>query len=309
MNESTFAVVAALLGNAALAVLKGLSAAATGSAAMLAETFHSIADTGDQALLLLGMRAARRPPDAVHPFGHGKEVYFWAFVVSMMLFTIGGAFSVWEAVRKLLHGAEHAASAWSYAVLGGGFVFEGASLTVAVRSLRQVLAGRSLREFWRETRDPTLLTVLFEDTAALTSLVVAAAGLALAQATGWMLWDAVASAVIGLILLGVAVVLAFETHSLLIGERARDDIERTIREVVAEDEGVVSIEWLQTMHMGPHRIIAMIGVRLREDFSGEGVVDTLGRLHARVESALPRDVRPCFVAIEPVGLGRACRAA
>ena len=166
-SESKIAVVAALVGNGALTLLKGISAAATGSAAMLAETFHSAADTGNEALLLLGMRAARRPPDEQHPFGHGKNVYFWAFVVSVVLFAIGGAFSVWEGVRKLLHGDEHAVSAWAYAILASAFVFEAISLSVAVRSLRRVQAGRSLREFWHETRDPTLLTVLLEDTAAL----------------------------------------------------------------------------------------------------------------------------------------------
>jgi cation diffusion facilitator family transporter len=128
-SESKIAVVAALVGNGALTLLKGISAAATGSAAMLAETFHSAADTGNEALLLLGMRAARRPPDEQHPFGHGKNVYFWAFVVSVVLFAIGGAFSVWEGVRKLLHGDEHAVSAWAYAILAGAFVFEAISLS------------------------------------------------------------------------------------------------------------------------------------------------------------------------------------
>src|SRR4030095_12643500 len=175
-SESKTAVVAALLGNAALAILKVTVAAPPASAAMLAETFHSVADTGNEALLLLGMRAAQQPPDEQHPFGHGKNVYFWAFVVSVVLFSLGGAFSGWEGVRKLLPGAGHAVSAWAYAILAGAFVFEAISLTVAVRSLRRVQAGRSLREFWRETRDPTLLTALLEESAALASVVVPAGG-------------------------------------------------------------------------------------------------------------------------------------
>ena len=308
-NESKTAVVAALCGNAALSVLKGLSATTTGSAAMLAETLHSIADTGNEALLLLGMRAARRPPDERHPFGHGKNVYFWAFVVSVMLFTVGGAFSVWEGVRKLLHGGEHAMSLWAYAILTGAFVFEAASLAVAVRSLRRVQAGRSLAEFWRETRDPTLLTVLLEDTAALAAVVVAAGGLALAQATGSPVWDAIASLVIGVILLAVAVVLALENHSLLIGERAQEDVERMIRDALARDAAVVSIDRIRTMHVGPHEIIAMLTVRLRDDLTATDVVGAIARLHALIEAALARDVRPGFVAIEPVGLGRPRQAA
>jgi divalent metal cation (Fe/Co/Zn/Cd) transporter len=216
-SESKVAVVAALLGNAALSTLKGISAAATGSAAMLAETSHSIADTGNEALLLLGMRAAQRPPDERHPFGHGKAVYFWAFVVSVVLFSLGGAFSVWEGVRKLV--------------------------------------------------------------------------------------------VIGVILLAVAVVLALENHSLLIGERAQDDVERVIREAVAKDDAVVSIERIRTMHVGPHEIIAMLSVRFREGLTAADVVEAIGRLHSRIETALARDVRPRFVAIEPVGLSRPRRAA
>src|SRR5262245_13266282 len=193
VSESKVAVVAALLGNAALVVLKAVSAAVTGSAAMLAETLHSIADTGNELLLLLGMRAAEQPPDEAHPFGHGKDVYFWGFVVSVMLFTVGGAFSLWEGGRKLFHAGAHVSSVWAYVILAGAFVFESASLTVAVRSLRRVQAGRSLREFWRETRDPTLLTVLLEDSAALVAVAVATGGLALAEVTGRPWWDAVAS--------------------------------------------------------------------------------------------------------------------
>lgn len=308
-SESKTAVVAALLGNAALVVLKAISAVVTGSAAMLAETLHSVADTGNELLLLLGMRAAELPPDDEHPFGHGKNVYFWAFVVSVMLFTVGGAFSLWEGGRKLLHGAPHTSSFWAYVILAGAFAFEAASLTVAVRSLRRVQAGRSLREFWRETRDPTLLTVLLEDSAALVAVMVAASGLALAQATGRPWWDAVASMLIGVILLVVAVVLALENHSLLIGERAQADVERAIREALARDDVVVSVDRIRTMHVGPHQIIVMLRVRLRDDLTAIGVVEGIGRLHGRIDTALHRDVRPRFVAIEPIGLGRPRRAA
>jgi cation diffusion facilitator family transporter len=309
MSESKPAVLAALVGNSALAILKGISAAMTGSAAMLAETFHSVADAGNQALLVLGMRLARRPPDEMHPFGHGKNVYFWAFVVSVMLFTLGGAFSVWEAVRKILHPGEHAPSWWAYGVLGAGFVFETISLGVAVRALQRERRGRSLRRYWRETRDPTLLTVLLEDAAALVSLVVAAGGLALAQVTGRGLWDAVASGAIGVILLGVAVALAFENYSLLIGERAPEDVERRIHDGVADDDAVVAVGRLRTMHVGPHEVIVMLRVQLRQDLTTSGVTAVIGRLHDRVERALSRDFSARFVIIEPVEARAARRVA
>jgi cation diffusion facilitator family transporter len=309
MNESKVAVLAALLGNAALALLKGVTAALTGSAAMLAETLHSVADTGNEILLFLGMRVARHPPDERHPFGYGKNVFFWAFVVSVMLFTLGGALSLWEAVRKMVHGGQQLAPGWAYGVLAGAFVFESISLGVAMRSLRRVQGDRSLREFWHETRDPTLLTVLLEDGAALVSLVVAAAGLLVAQLTGHPIWDAVASAVIGAIILAVALLLARENHSLLIGERAEDDVERALRDAVLGDPTVVALERLRTMHIGPAEIIALLRVRLRDELTGPEVTNTLQRLHGRIDRALAHDVRARFVVIEPTTPRVASRAA
>jgi cation diffusion facilitator family transporter len=220
MAESKTAVVAALVGNGALAVLKGTSAAFTGSAAMLAETFHSIADTANEALLLLGMRLATRPADDDHPFGHGKAVYFWAFVVSIMLFTLGGAWSIWEALRHYLHPVSKQATLWAYGVLAAAFVFESISFGVALHSLNAVRGSRPILDYWQDSRDPALLTVLLEDSAALVALPIAASGLWLTSYTGNGVWDAAASAVIGVLLLSVAVVLAIENHSLLIGESA-----------------------------------------------------------------------------------------
>jgi cation diffusion facilitator family transporter len=276
---------------------------------MLAETLHSVADTGNEILLFLGMRVARHPPDERHPFGYGKNVFFWAFVVSVMLFTLGGALSLWEAVRKMVHGGQQLAPGWAYGVLAGAFVFESISLGVAMRSLRRVQGDRSLREFWHETRDPTLLTVLLEDGAALVSLVVAAAGLLVAQLTGHPIWDAVASAVIGAIILAVALLLARENHSLLIGERAEDDVERALRDAVLGDPTVVALERLRTMHIGPAEIIALLRVRLRDELTGPEVTDTLQRLHGRIDRALAHDVRARFVVIEPTTPRVASRAA
>jgi cation diffusion facilitator family transporter len=216
-TESRGAVLAALPGNGALAILKGIATVMTGSAAMLAETFHSVADTGNQVLLMLGLRLSRRPPDAAHPFGHGRDVYFWAFVVAMMLFSVGGAFSLWEGIDKFRHPTSHASFGVGYGVLGGAFVFEASSLGVALHVLRKEVRGRSVWSYFRQSRDPTLTTVVLEDTAALTSIVIAAAGLALAQATGVSAWDAAASFLIGLVLIVVAIFLAIENYSLLIG--------------------------------------------------------------------------------------------
>src|SRR6185369_189702 len=156
-EESRRAVIAAFTENVARVVLKGIPAAITGSAAMLAETLHSIADTGNQALLFLGMRLAARPPDETHPLGHGRDVYFWSFVVSLLLFSVGGGFAIWEAVRTFLHPHPNESYTWAYGVLAGAFVFEGASLVVGARAFRHAKHGRPLREYLRDLRDPTIL--------------------------------------------------------------------------------------------------------------------------------------------------------
>jgi cation diffusion facilitator family transporter len=316
MAESKTAVVAALLGNVCLAVLKGVSAAFTGSAAMLAETFHSIADTGNQALLFLGMHLGTRPPDRRHPFGHGKNVYFWAFVVSVMLFSLGGAFSIWEGVRKYLHAGEHPAEGlmWAYGVLAGGFVFEAMSLGVALHTLRQVKSERTVWRYWRDNRDPTLPTVVLEDTAALLSLAVAAAGLTLAHVTGNVLWDAAASATIGVTLVIVAVFLAIENYSLLIGEAAPDDVENRIRTIVSADTTVTSVVALHTMHVGPHDLLIVVTVDFRDELSAATIEAAVARLHERIAQGLHGVTNTRLVVIEPaswrpVGAARTPRTA
>ena len=210
----------------------------TGSAAMLAETFHSLADTGNQILLFVGMRLSQRPPDRAHPFGYGMNTYFWAFVVSAILFTAGGALSIWEAVHKFIQPAAHAATPGAFFVLAGAFGFEAMSLGVALHSVHSERRGQPLLRFLREARDPTLPTVLLEDSAAMLSIAVAASGLALTHVTGDPRWDAAASGVIGLILIAVASFLAYENYSLLLGEPATAAQEAEIRERLRTDPAV-----------------------------------------------------------------------
>ena len=307
MAESKTAVMAALLGNGALAVLKGVAAASTGSAAMLAETFHSIADTGNQALLFLGMRLGERRPDRRHPFGYGKDIYFWAFVVAVILFSLGGAFSIWEAVRKYLHPGEHEAEGlfWAYGVLAGGFVFESISLGIAIYALIKVKGHRTLREYWRDNRDPTLPTVVLEDSAALLSLLIAAAGIALAHATGNVLWDAAASATIGVLLVAIAAVLAVENYSLLIGEAAPEAVEATIRRLLTDDADVSDVVDLRTMHIGPHDILIVAGVQFHRDLAVPGIEAAITRLQHTVKRALEESTNAQLIVIEATHSGAA----
>jgi len=297
-EESKVAVVAAFLGNAALAILKGIATAMTGSSAMMAETCHSLADTGNQLLLMLGMRLSRRPPDQLHPFGHGRNVYFWAFVVAMMLFSIAGAFSLWEAVDKLRHPAEHGSFLIAYGVLGGAFLFEASSLGVAVHSLGKVFRGPSVWTYFRQTRDPTLATVVLEDTAAIVSILVAGAGLALTQATGVSAWDAAASGVIGLVLIAVAVFLAIENYSLLIGESASSDVEARLRKVVEADPAVAKLVELHTLHLGPDSIVVVAETAFR-DVPSDAVADAVKRLEARISEVLEGRTSPRLIVVEP----------
>src|ERR1051325_2982648 len=303
-EESKLAVIAAFAGNAALAVFKGVVAALTGSAALLAETFHSVADTGNQTLLFLGMRLAKRPPDARHPFGHGRDVYFWAFVVSMMLFTVGGALSIWEGARRLGHPAESVSSTWAFVVLGAGFVFETGSFVVAARSLARVREGRSLVEYLRDSRDPTIVTVLLEDTAALISLALATAGLLVSRMTGNPRWDAIASLVIGLVLLVGGGVLALENCSLLRGESAPPRIERAIRRVIDDDDAVVALHALRTMALGPHEYLVAAEIVFAPDLTTSGLEGAVRRLEQRIVDALHGQTRRSLVVLAPASAGR-----
>ena len=307
-SESKTAVVAALVGNAALAMLKGVTAAMTGSAAMLAETFHSLADTGNQVLLFVGMRLSQRPPDRARPFGYGMNTYFWAFVVSAMLFTLGGAFSIWEAVHKFMRPAEHAASPAAFFVLAGAFVFEAMSLGVALHSVTRERRGLPLLRFMRETRDPTLPTVLLEDSAALLSILVAAAGLGLARLTAEPRWDAAASAAIGVILIAVASFLAYENYSLLLGEPAPAEQEDTIRARLAADPAVREVVSLSTMHLGPTTLLISAGVSFRAELNTAQIEDAVRRLEDAVRVAVP-GTRRRMIVIEPVRPEAARRAA
>jgi cation diffusion facilitator family transporter len=298
-SESKTAVAAALVGNAALAVLKGVTAALTGSAAMLAETLHSAADTGNQVLLFVGMRLTQRPPDARHPFGHGRNTYFWAFVVAMMLFTLGGAFSIRECVHKLLEPSSEITAGWSFFVLGGAFVFEAISFAIAAHSATSLRGKMPWLRYLRETRDPTVTMVLLEDSAALISIGVAASGLALAQATGRVVWDALASGVIGVILIAVAIFLAVENYSLLMGEPATPERETAVRARLASDPSVRDVLALYTMHLGPEAVLVVAQVWFRPDLTGRDIEDAVRRLEDAARGALPEATMRRMIVIEP----------
>lgn len=288
-------VVAALVANFGIAVAKFGGATYTGSSAMLSEGVHSLVDTSNQGLLLLGMSRSTRAPDDRHPFGYSREIYFWSFVVAVLLFGAGGAVAIYEGISKII--APHPVDnpVVNYIILGVAIVLELGSFWVALKEFRAVAAGRHWWAAVTEAKDPVLYTVLFEDTAALLGLVVALVGLFLAEALGIPALDGVASVVIGVILVVASLILAKETMGLIIGEAAAPEVLDDIERIIAAGEGVTGVRDLHTSHLGPHDIIVTAAVDF-DDALTAGDVERIARdVSARVQAAQP-DVKRVFFA-------------
>ena len=258
-------VYAALAANLLIALTKFVAAALTGSSAMWSEGIHSVVDSGNQALLLYGMHRARRPADARFPFGYGKEVYFWSFVVALLVFATGAGLSLYEGVRHLRQPGAIANPFVNYIVLLIAMAMEGVSWLITYRQFGRVRGTRSLVDAVKRGKDPTVIAVLFEDSAALAGLVVAALGIMLYHATGNAVYDALASIVIGLILAGTAFWLAFETKGLLIGESANREVVAEIRRLAKRYPEVERVNEVLTMHVGPEYILAAVSLNIACD--------------------------------------------
>jgi cation diffusion facilitator family transporter len=284
-------ILAALAGNCAIAMTKFAAALWTGSSAMLSEAIHSAVDTGNQGLLLLGLRRAARPPTARHPFGHGMELYFWAFVVALLIFALGGAFSIYEGWRKIA--APHPVEgAWiNFAVLGAAVVFEGLSFRVAWREFRRAHLGEPFWTAIRRSKDPGVFAVLLEDSAALAGLLIALVGLGLAEWLDLPVLDGVASIGIGLLLVATAIFLANETRSLLTGEAASPRLVEAIRAMLLADPRVAAVHELLSMHLGPAEVLVAVTIDLHDDLPGGAVEQAAAELTRRVEAAHPEVTR------------------
>ena len=290
MAESKVVVYAALAGNAAIAAVKFVAAGLTGSSAMLSEAVHSVVDTVDQLLLLLGGARAGKAPDASHPFGYGLEAYFWGFVVALMVFLLGGAVSAYEGWHKLTHPEPSGRAGVSYLVLGVSALFEAASFTVAYREYRKLAGGRrlGLLGFIKRSKDPNLFVTLLEDGAALTGLAIAALGVT-GQLLGVAWADAAASMGIGALLVTVAAVLANETRSLIAGEAADPVVVQAVRAALGDRAAAVSE--VATLQLGPERILVAVTLDMREGVDVERIA---GELTRRVREADARVFRVYF---------------
>ncbi len=283
------AIIAAFLANLGIAVAKLVGFAATGASSMLAEGAHSLADTGNQALLLLGGRRARREPDAAHPFGHSGERYFWAFVVAVVLFTAGSLFALAEGLERLRHPHRLESAGWAVAILLVAIVLESLSLRTAGREAAEAKSrdGGSWWRFIRRSKAPELPVVLLEDTGALLGLVVALTGIALAEVTSNPRWDAAGSLAIGALLFVIAVVLGIEMKSLLIGEAASPRQLEAIRRAIETSDPVRRLIHLRTMHLGPDDLLVAAKVELDPTLDYDGVGRSIDEVEARMRAAVP----------------------
>jgi cation diffusion facilitator family transporter len=281
------AIIAALLANLGIAITKFIAWAISGSASMLAEAVHSVADTGNQGLLLLGSRRSKRRPDADHPFGYGRERYVYAFVVAIILFSVGGVFSIYEGIDKLTHPHE-LTNAWlPLLVLVIAIGLESFSLRTAVRESNHVRGEQSWVQFVRHAKAPELPVVLLEDVAALTGLVFAFLGVGLTVITGDSVWDAVGTLAIGVLLVLVAVILGIETKSLLVGEGARPADVTSIRDAINEEAAVEALIYLKTLYLGPEELLVAAKVAFSPRKKLAEVAAAINALEARVRSAVP----------------------
>jgi cation diffusion facilitator family transporter len=281
------AILAALLANLGIAVAKFLAFLATGAASMLAESVHSVADTGNQLLLILGGVRARREPTPEHPFGYGRERYFWAFVVAMVLFSLGSLFAISEGIDKLLHPHSLTSPGWAVGVLLVGLVLEAVSLRIAVREASRIRAGESWWDFVRHAKSPELPVVLLEDLGALLGLLIALCGVSLAFALDDPRFDAAGSIAIGVLLGVIAVVLAGEMKSLLIGESASPRIRRQILDSIEATPQVRRLIHLRTLHLGPDELLVGAKVELEPALDLSALGEAIDAVEQSIRDRVP----------------------
>ena len=287
-HGSRRAIIAAFLANLGIALSKFVAFALTGAASMLAEAIHSLADTGNQGLLMLGGKRSLRPADEVHPFGYGTLRYFWAFVVALVLFSVGGLFAIFEGIEKLLHPHQLEDPRIAIGVLLVSVALESFSLRTALRESREERRGKSIYQFVRRTKIPELAVVVLEDIGALIGLTFALIGVTLASVLDEARWDAAGSLAIGVLLVIIAIVLAIEMASLLVGEAATPEVVETIRTILGAHEDVVRVIALRTQHVGPDDIMVNTKLEFEPTLTVARLSDVVNELEVEVRAAEPK---------------------
>lgn len=285
-NSTARAILYAFLANFGIAIAKTWAALITGSGSMLAEAIHSYADTGNQILLFLGLKQSQRPPDAEHPLGYGKLSYFWSFIVALMLFSMGGVFSIYEGIHKLQHPEELSRIWIAIVVLVLALVLEGSSLMGALSEIRKVRGARPFREWLKHTRNSELVVVLGEDIGAQLGLVLALGFLLAAAYTGNPVYDAMGSICVGVVLLVISAFVASRVQSLLVGRSADPEIQRVIDEIIANQDGIECVFNTITIQFGPDTMLAA-KVRMQSDLNVLAAVQSINALERRLKDQVP----------------------
>ena len=296
-GSSKKVIFAALIGNAAIAITKFIAAGITSSSAMFSEGIHSLVDTGNQVLLLFGLRQARKPADKRYPFGHGKEVYFWSFVVAILIFAVGSGLSIIKGLEHVKQPSEITSPLINYLVLGAAILIEGVVFYVALKEFNKTRGDAGYLEAIRQGKDPGMFVVLLEDAAALLGLMVAMLGIAISQLTGNYVFDGIASVGIGIILAFVAALLAYETKGLLIGESASDEVVNGIREMVVGFTSVERDNEVLTMHMGPDYILVNLSVEFNDEIYTEQMESVIAHIDKNIKQSFV-NVKRVFIEAE-----------
>ena len=286
-HSSRTAVIAALIGNLLIAVTKGIAAAISGSSAMLSESVHSVVDSGNEVLLLYGQHRAARPPDRLHPWGYGRELYFWSFVVALLIFALGAGVSIYEGIAHIQHPELIVDPAINYAVYAASAVFEGVSWWFGWSAFQRVRGDKTILGAVHASKDPPSFMILFEDSAALVGLAIAATATALSLhfRAPWI--DGAGSICIGAVLAIIAVLLARESKDLLIGERAQPELAEAIRDMAQREPGVVDVSGILTSQIGPDQVIANVGVEFDDELSTSDIERTIQHLENELRKKHP----------------------
>ncbi|ALD02000.1 cation transporter [Acinetobacter sp. TTH0-4] len=295
MSDSNKIVVyAALAGNLAIALVKFVAAYITNSSAMLSEAIHSVVDTLNEILLLYGIKKSQQSPNAQHPFGYGRELYFWAFIVSLMVFALGAVVSIYQGVQHVRYPEEMLSPNLNYIVLGIAILCEGISWLVALKAFRKTKGQLGYFEAFRRSKDPTTFTVLFEDTAALCGLFIALIGIYLAHALNIPELDGVASIFIGIVLAISAILLARETKGLLLGESADPQLRDHLLLIAQEDDAVFSANGVLTEQMGADQVIASLSLEFEDHLTSDDIEACVNRIEAKIKQIHP-EIMALFV--------------
>ncbi|MGI9401785.1 MAG: cation diffusion facilitator family transporter [Rhizobiaceae bacterium] len=288
---------AALIGNGLIAVTKFFAASVTGSSAMLSEGIHSTVDTGNQGLLLYGLWKAKKPADETHPFGYGAELYFWAFVVAILIFAIGSGISIYEGIHKVMNPHVISDPTINYIVLGLAMAFEGVAWWIAFKEFATTKGKRGWLQAVQESKDPSVFTVLFEDSAAMAGLIVAFVGIYCAQAFNIPELDGVASILIGVLLAITAAVLAYETKGLLIGEAAAPEVVEVISNIVKATPVVDRLNEIRTLHRGPNDVLLALSLDFENNLTAGKVEDAIHDLETVIKQRFPV-VKRLFIEVQ-----------